>query len=119
MFITSFGWSDGERHGTNNLVSIHKRPFLRRAVFSAGFPAAAHPPMNLSVNPCLSRHSPFLIATTDAALRLRQDFAARVLIEKIACFWIGHLNWFITLHGWTLFINLDCVIVTFRFGAKK
>ncbi len=35
-------------------------------------------------NPCLSRHSPFLRATADAALRLRQGFAARVLIEKIS-----------------------------------
>jgi len=34
-------------------------------------------------NPCLSRHSPFLRATADAGLRLRQGFAARVLIEKI------------------------------------
>ena len=41
-------------------------------------------------NPCLSRHSPFLRATADAALRLRQGFAARVLIKKISHLCIGN-----------------------------
>jgi hypothetical protein len=45
-----------------------------------------HVPRAGSENPCLSRHSPFLRATADAALRLRQGFAARVIRTKIAHF---------------------------------
>jgi hypothetical protein len=42
-------------------------------------------------NPCLSRHSPFLRATADAAL----------LIEKITHFWIGHPSCLFWIRGWT------------------
>ena len=37
-----------------------------------------------------------------ASLRLRQGYAAQVLSEKIAHFWIGHLQCPLSYRGWAL-----------------